>query len=50
MVVGGGHQGTDRNLFFCRLLEIICSTFVTVPKAAVTKCLSAMLSKGLFKN
>lgn len=25
--------------------EIICSTFVTVPKAPVTKCLRAVLSK-----
>lgn len=26
--------------------EIICSTFVTIPKAPVTKCLGAGLSKG----
>lgn len=26
--------------------EIICSTFVTIPKAPVTKCLSAVQSKG----
>lgn len=51
----GGEEGSIRekqtgNFFFfffsCRLPEIICSTFVTVPKAPVTKCLSPALSKG----
>lgn len=47
----GRHQGkAGRNIFFSSSSvgcpEIICSTFVTIPKAPVTKCLGAGLSKG----